>query len=89
MTNSDALILKCSGHTPALDAFLLNELYTERHLASLSLFVLLLFLFFKYISEADCQHNGEETRLDMDFFFFFNASSSVVFIYPNGHYPLR
>lgn len=70
MTNSDALILKCSGHTPALDAFLLNELYTERHLASLSLFVLLLFLFFKYISEADCQHNGEETRLDMDFFFF-------------------
>lgn len=25
MTNFDALILKCFGHTPALDAFLLNE----------------------------------------------------------------
>lgn len=25
MTNFDALILKCFGHTPALDAFLFDE----------------------------------------------------------------
>lgn len=45
MANSDARALKCLGHTPALDAFLLNEFYTERRLASLSLLVLFVFVF--------------------------------------------
>lgn len=44
MTHSDALILKCFGHTPALDAVPLNEFIDwERHLAS---FLAFFFFFF-------------------------------------------
>lgn len=85
MTDSDALILKCYGHTPALDAFLLNELYTETHLASLSLF----FFFFFNLYHKQIASIMERKPDWIWIFFFFNASSSVMFIYPDGRYPLR
>lgn len=93
MTHSDALILKCFGHTPALDAVPLNEFIDwERHLASFLAF----FFFFFFCCCCSClllfypkQIASIMERKPDCVWTFSNASSSVMFIYPNGHDPLR